>query len=240
MDMTRGADLAHRKLADFIWAMDCAPRDRDAMLCQITHTPAEEWPAVKAELCEKGWRAAGGYLIHRRIIASLNEAKLRRLANVNRAGAANKRPALAASEPDAVTGIVQIEARAPSLDSYGAARKARTSVVVDGLLDAPGGELVVSQIFNHALEWSHDNCRVKAGMFNRKALVTELRPYFGRVAYAGARAAWEQAVRATHQAAVDGLATTNIAGYCVQCWRKLLDETLAALSRADATRNEES
>ena len=52
MDMTRSTELAHRKLADFIWVSDRAPRNRDGTLCQVTHTPREEWPAVKAELLE--------------------------------------------------------------------------------------------------------------------------------------------------------------------------------------------
>jgi hypothetical protein len=233
-DMTRPTELAHRKLADFIWFSDRAPRNRDETLRQLTHTPEAEWPAVKAELLEKGWLVAGGFLIHRGIITSLNDSKLRHLASVNRACTMNNKPLRAASAPDAVTGIVTVSAAGPVKRTVtpnvtstvtppvrGAARL--PSADWGTLLTADSAPRLARLILSNATGWSYDNCKVRTEMFVAKALVTEMNPYFGRRSERAVMAAWEQAANTTHQAVVDGLVKTSIAGYCVKSWQKLLD-----------------
>ncbi|MEN6533343.1 MAG: hypothetical protein ABFD89_06750 [Bryobacteraceae bacterium] len=233
-DMTRPTELAHRKLADFIWFSDRAPRNRDETLRQLTHTPEAEWATVKGELLEKGWIVAGGFLIHRGIIASLNDAKLRHTANFNRQCAMNNKPPRVVSEPDAVTGIVNVSATAAEFRNP----KPETRRQSDGSegtngshakrMEADGATRLVGDILRNSTGWSYDNSKVRPQMFVAKALVTELKPYLGRLSEKAVLGAWDTAANTTHQAVVDGLVKTNIAGYCVNSWRKLLNGLAAA------------
>jgi hypothetical protein len=84
VDMTSSAERAHRRLCDFIWFQGNPPYNDDATLCQITHTNETEWPAVKRELAKKGWQDAGEFMVHKAVIATLNDSRQRYVSNFNR------------------------------------------------------------------------------------------------------------------------------------------------------------
>jgi hypothetical protein len=77
MDMPREVELAHRRLADFIWTMDGPPRDVDVtLIVEICRTTISEWPRIKEGLELKGWHSDGnGCFTHDKIMATLLEAK---------------------------------------------------------------------------------------------------------------------------------------------------------------------
>lgn len=55
MDMTPEVELAHRRLADFIWATDSCPSNAQALLTRITLVKDADWVRVKDGLEQKGW-----------------------------------------------------------------------------------------------------------------------------------------------------------------------------------------
>jgi hypothetical protein len=220
-DMTAPGERAHRRLADFIWFSGEAPRNCDQRLCQITHTPAEDWPAVKCELGWKGWRVAGEFFLHRGTIESLNAARVRYAANFNRGCTMNRKPPMMVAEPDGVTGIIEVRA---ARRAKAAAGESPCPAPGNGsVLTAKGVPSLVGEIMRNATGWSYENCKVSPRMFVAKALVTGLMPYAERLPAATVLAAWDEAVKATHMAVVDGLVKSNVPGYCVASWRKLMD-----------------
>lgn len=105
MDMDHATELAHRRLCDFIWAHERAPRNDNEILRQITRTAATDWGRVRRGLECKGWFESGPFLVHRGAITSLNESSGRAAENFNRTAVAGNRPAKVAVT-DQVTGIV--------------------------------------------------------------------------------------------------------------------------------------
>lgn len=116
-DMPCAAANAHRRLCDFIWINDLPPVNQSKILKQITLTEKAEWPKVKRELLRKGWLEMGAYLLHRGVIKTLNESKVKYVENFNRQAKMNKQIPKAISAPDIVTGIVTIIVTPPATAS---------------------------------------------------------------------------------------------------------------------------
>lgn len=236
VDMSSGCERSHRRLADYIWFGGKPPRNRPAVLCKITKTEAADWPPIAAELAEKGWLASGDFLIHRGIIKSLNESKLRYMESFNRQCKMNKVQPLIASAPDDVTGIVEVtrakavkRAVAPSVTPPApTVPPVNGKSAGDALLTPDGAARMAGTIVRNTTDWSYDNCKVTPQMFVARTLAGVLKPYEGRVTEKAVLTTWHEAANATHQAAVDGLVKTTIAGYLINCWRTNLDAEAAA------------
>ena len=82
---------------------------------------------------------------------------------------------------------------------------------------------VASEIRSNRHGWAYDNCKVQPDMFPfTTSLIKVLAPFSGRISETAVHTAWQEAVTRTHRAAVDGLVTTNPAGYCVKCFREAI------------------
>lgn len=77
MNMPRDVELAHRRLADFIWTMDEIPRYDDVtFLVELTRCELKDWARILGGLEQKGWHIdSKGHLIHDKILSTLLEAK---------------------------------------------------------------------------------------------------------------------------------------------------------------------
>lgn len=107
-DMCAFSERAHRRCCDFIWINDKPPLNKNKSLQQITHTDAADWGEVKRDLLGKGWLEINEYFLHRGVIKTLNESKVKYVESFNRQATMNKVEKLRLSSPDAVTGIVTI------------------------------------------------------------------------------------------------------------------------------------
>ena len=113
LDMDPETELAHRRLCDFIWRMDKAPKADNEFLKQFTKTRATEWGRVKKGLLEKGWTEVAGFFLHHGAIESLNFAKEKYAAQCNQTAAATAKRngsdiKLTVCQRDSVTGIVTL------------------------------------------------------------------------------------------------------------------------------------
>ena len=114
MDMDAETELAHRRLCDFIWRMDKAPRADNDFLKQFTKTKPQDWGRVKKGLLEKGWAEVNGLLLHQGAIETLNAAKEKYAAQCNQTAPATAKKngselKLMVCERDSVTGIVTLK-----------------------------------------------------------------------------------------------------------------------------------
>ena len=75
MDMPNDVELAHRRLCDFVWAMDRSPQDDDIVLPSICRVRPGEWVRVKGGLQLKGWHSHEGFFEHNGALKTLKEAK---------------------------------------------------------------------------------------------------------------------------------------------------------------------
>lgn len=112
MDMSPRVELAHRRLCDFIWAMDKAPKSDDTVLQGIARCTDTNWPTVKAGLIEKGWVEKDGLFFHLGAVNSLNNAKQKYASRLRQTESANRskgsKPAVIKLVTMDVTGIVTI------------------------------------------------------------------------------------------------------------------------------------
>lgn len=87
---------------------------------------------------------------------------------------------------------------------------------------------IVAEIISNSKGWSYDNCKIQPVHFtHRQSLITVLQPFIGRITENSVHTCWQEAVTRTHKAAKDGLVDSNVAGYCVQCWREALQKECA-------------
>lgn len=119
MDMDAETELAHRRLCDFIWRMDKAPRADNEFLKQFTKTRASDWGRVKKGLLEKGWAEVNGLLLHKGAIETLNAAKEKYAAQCNQTAPATAKKngtelKLTVCERDPATGIATLKVVASS------------------------------------------------------------------------------------------------------------------------------
>jgi len=105
LDMPPDVQLAHRRLCDFIWAMGEPPRLEPTILATLCCCPVAEVPRIIAGLKLKGWHEKEGWLLHRGVIATLNESREHDAAQRNRTAAANRQH-VTSPVTSPVTGIV--------------------------------------------------------------------------------------------------------------------------------------
>ncbi len=74
-DMTPAAELAHRRLCDWVWARGLCPQTDPQALQEITRVDAAEWPRVFKALQAKGWRSTRGAWRHAGVLRPLQEAQ---------------------------------------------------------------------------------------------------------------------------------------------------------------------
>jgi hypothetical protein len=104
-DMSCAGERAHRRLCDYTWSNDGPPLNLNDGLRQISNTSLAEWPAVKKELLRKGWIERGDFFLHRRVVRTLNDSKLKFVEGFNRTCKANGKKPMTLSAPDNVTGV---------------------------------------------------------------------------------------------------------------------------------------
>lgn len=121
-----------------------------------------------------------------------------------------------------------------SIKSNGASRSGQTGIPAVGDLEEDGTPLlnalaldrVAGEIMANRWGWHYDNCKVKLEYFERKGLVTVLRPYAGQASEGFVRRCWCEAVRRTHGAFTDKQNTGNPVitpgGYVIKCFRELM------------------
>ena len=81
LDLSPQAELAARRLRDWIWANQRAPAARPSLLASIARAPAGRWPAIDRELRAAGWHTSRGRYSSPAAMAVLREAQsLRRIA----------------------------------------------------------------------------------------------------------------------------------------------------------------
>jgi hypothetical protein len=73
--LSAAADLAHRRLADAVWATGIWPVATGAATWREARVTAKRWPSVLVELSAAGWRVHRGKLVNRRVLAVLSEAR---------------------------------------------------------------------------------------------------------------------------------------------------------------------
>ncbi len=73
--MTHLAELAHRRLCDWIWAEGRAPVNDARTLASITRCLPEAWKEMRAELARNGWVGARHVFFHPEALAVLQQAK---------------------------------------------------------------------------------------------------------------------------------------------------------------------
>lgn len=233
-------ELAHRRLCDYVWAMDRPPKADDRFLRQFTRATDSSWGRIKRGLMDKGWFESGGLLLHRGAIAALNEAALKFAENHNRTAAAGGRP-LMVGTADSLTGIVTYAVTTPetvpvtpavtqpvtSGQRKGEDRKGKeggetsdyslsSKVVLGGL----GG--IVTRLLRNQDGWAYDNCKVQPGDFTAAQLTALIRPYVGKLTGKLVVAAWQSAVLKAHRDAVDGMILKNAAASCVDEFKRQL------------------
>ncbi|MCX6923915.1 MAG: hypothetical protein NT154_12015 [Verrucomicrobia bacterium] len=92
LDITAGAELAHRRLCDTVWATHRWPKVGDKSTIQVARCTAKRWPNVLQELRKLGWHNHRQRLLNHAVAATLNEAKQYQQLNATRASrAANAR-----------------------------------------------------------------------------------------------------------------------------------------------------
>ncbi len=82
LELSRHAELASRRLADWTWANQHPPRADPRLLATIARSSPKEWQRLAAELAGTGWRSHRGYYVHRVVSQMLRDAlAARRLAS---------------------------------------------------------------------------------------------------------------------------------------------------------------
>ena len=114
IDMDAQTELAHRRLCDFIWRMDKAPKSDNDFLKQFTKTKPEDWGRVKKGLLEKGWAEVEGIMLHGGAIKSLNDAKMKYAAQCNQTAPATAKKngtneKIMVCERNSATGIITLK-----------------------------------------------------------------------------------------------------------------------------------
>src|SRR5512146_2213572 len=72
LGMPKDVELSHRRLCDYIWAMDGPPPD-DSELKGICRMDSEDWVRVRGGLEQKGWKSEGGKFTHGGAMKTLKE-----------------------------------------------------------------------------------------------------------------------------------------------------------------------
>jgi hypothetical protein len=110
--MPRLAELAHRRLCDYIWAVGELPPDDNDFLRQHTKIDVSEWGKVRVELMDKGWFVCGKHLKHNGVVSTYNAAQDSYVANYNRtSGARQSSPLICVTHPE--TGLVTYRVTEP-------------------------------------------------------------------------------------------------------------------------------
>lgn len=73
--LTPMAELAHRRLCDFIWSKNHSPKNDDCTLAAISKLNRIVWKSVKRELVSYGWKTRQGCFTHPTPLAILRAAK---------------------------------------------------------------------------------------------------------------------------------------------------------------------
>ncbi len=84
LDLSVGAELAHRRLCDYLWIQGVAPTVNERVLQQIARVVPADWPRVFEELQQKGWHPADGRLRHHGALRTLQEAQAAHASAVER------------------------------------------------------------------------------------------------------------------------------------------------------------
>ena len=74
LGLSPAAELAHRRLADSVWAGDGWPAADPLAAARLTRVPARSWPRVMAELRVAGWSCRRTSLYHPEVAAVISEA----------------------------------------------------------------------------------------------------------------------------------------------------------------------
>ncbi len=90
MDLSRHAELAHRRLADWTWVNQRPPTANDRLLCAIARCTPAQWKTVAPALNQYGWRPVRGRFTHRAIMRALREAQQARRAASDLSAAGNR------------------------------------------------------------------------------------------------------------------------------------------------------
>ena len=72
--LSRHAELAHRRLAEYHWQTGCWVRARSRFASVLARCPQPSWPAVLAELAQANWRCRAGQLVNPDVAAIRAEA----------------------------------------------------------------------------------------------------------------------------------------------------------------------
>ncbi len=78
------AELAHRRLCDWVWSQNCFPRAEPLLLAEVTRVEPAQWPATFKALQAKGWSLKRGTLYHAGVSRVLLEAQQAHAAAVSR------------------------------------------------------------------------------------------------------------------------------------------------------------
>jgi hypothetical protein len=107
MALSPGAELAHRRLCDLVWANGHWPAADAAAAPAQTRTPRRAWPNVLAELADVGWQVEEERLVNPSVAAVLDQARElhRTRSAAGRAGAQVRWSRPAEAPPGAYPGI---------------------------------------------------------------------------------------------------------------------------------------
>lgn len=66
-------ELAHRRLCDYIWALDKTPLDDPDTICGIAKIKPQDYARVRGGLERKGWKSVTGVLHHGGVVETLQK-----------------------------------------------------------------------------------------------------------------------------------------------------------------------
>jgi len=232
MDMPNDVELAHRRLCDFVWAMDRSPQDDDIVLPSICRVRPGEWVRVKGGLQLKGWHSHEGFFEHNGALKTLKEAKDDYLSRQERTKAATEARLARIAERDDKRDEKRDDARDVNrgemqLQSQSQSQSQSTSSLNISLesKNPPKGQSsnfralkIANRIISNQDSWHWENCKVPIGGLKSRSLATVIEPHLDNTRLI---AEWQSAVREAHGAVVDGLpkAKRNPVGYCIACFK---------------------
>jgi len=249
MDMPVDVELAHRRLCDFIWAMDGPPSvDNLEVLQSLCRVSPANWSRVFGGLQAKGWHVEDGHLTHAGAMKTLTEAKQNWDAKLKQTDAARQARLAAKSVTTSVTTHVTESVTDNVTEDCN--RQCNRAITVnrkpltvnrkpkpESLLTLnrgveekkPSGQtkkfkamIIANLIISNGNSWHWDNCKIPIHKIKARPLSSVIEPHADKP---GISDQWKKAAREAHGAVVDGMpkAVADPVGYCIACFKARLN-----------------
>ncbi len=225
MHLTAEQHGAYFLLLLHYWVRGSALPDDDAYLGNVSKVEPQVWLKLRPTLA-RFFSIRDGQWFHGRVERELELAHRRRESfKIRSEKGVAARKAKHQEQPEVeLEGQHQV-APAPNLGSTTSMSMSPSPIDIDNKADGkPGYSFRALQLANliigNSTAWHYDNCKVEIAELSSRSLASVIEPFIKKFPDDGKlAAAWHEAVRIAHGAAVDGLAR-NPTGYAIQCFKE--------------------